>query len=324
MNIPTHHFAAEFSAVSESVADSVVYEGKVFQAGDYPDKAFAIDEMELAQKARAFQGVDLDLEHSSFKDVLGNRLGRLEAIWNHGADAIGRLRIPKWLHELAGGKLQTSLSFDRNKNIVGCALTLNPRITDAKVVAAFSLHSPLKEKPSMPTSLKDRLRVLFGSAPEALREAGIDPHELDSVEFADRKPEIDPSIQSQLAEFKATNDRLLATQLNIAATVFADDMVRNAKAVPAQHPHLVALYKAAALADGEGMVRFTDNGKVQQGVNLKALEDLFKDAQPHNLFSTQIPNADPTEDSNAPNPAMVERLRGATSLGLQTTKREGK
>jgi hypothetical protein len=129
--------SAEFSAVSDA-DELVVYEGKVFEAGEYPDKDFAIDEAELAFKASSFQGVDLDLEHSSFKDILGNRLGRLETVWSRGAEAIGRLRVPRWLHELAGGRLQTSLSFDRDKNIVGCALTLSPRIADAEVVAAFS------------------------------------------------------------------------------------------------------------------------------------------------------------------------------------------
>jgi hypothetical protein len=324
----------------------VVYEGKVFEAGDYPDKDFAIDEAELTASAQQFQGVDLDLEHSAFKDVLGNKLGRLEAVWNRGRDAIGRLRIPRWLHELAGGRLQTSLSFDRKKRIVGCALTLSPRIADAEVAAAFArftaepddphdLAAPngaaceaqsasssaaggtAKETDCM-TSLKDRLRVLFGKAPEAVHEAGIDPHELDRIEFTEPEPKPDPAIQAQLAEFKAANDRLIASQLNVAAAFFADEIVRSAKAVPAQREHLISLYKTAATVDGQGVIRFSEAGQIAEGPNLKALRDLFKDAQPHSLFSTQIRNADPNSDASTPDPAMVERLRGATSLGQQT------
>ena len=58
----------------------VVYEGKVFEAGDYPDKEFSISPDELQEKALSFTGVDLDLEHSQFRDLLGHRLGRLEKV----------------------------------------------------------------------------------------------------------------------------------------------------------------------------------------------------------------------------------------------------
>jgi hypothetical protein len=388
----------------------VPYEGKVFEAGQYPDKDFSMSEEELEERAVAFIGVDLDLEHSQFRDLLGHRLGRLEKIWRDGRDALGRLSIPRWLHELCGGRLQTSLTFDRGKNIVGCALTLSPRIPDAEIAAAFGAgfaraHEPAsgssvvgtlpeftcevlpspedlpnrssradspaapfpqendrnwagnaspveptspvpmrilmptriqggrqtrdfdtdtnKEIEPMPTSFKDRLRVLFSKAPEAVQEAGIDPEELDTT-FADGdKPvRLDPAIEAQLTEFKATNERLVASQLATCATLFADDVVRTAKAVPAQKQHLIALFKGAAIADGQGVVRFSDNGTIAEGANLTALRDLFKDALPHSLFTTQIPNADPNADSSTPDPAMVEKLRTATHLGRQTIKKE--
>ena len=170
----------------------------------------------------------------------------------------------------------------------------------------------------MPTSFKDRLRVLFGSAPEATQEAGIDPLELEKVEFNDVQAKVDPAILAQLTEFKATNDRLVVGQLNIAAAMFADEVMRSAKAVPAQRDHLISIYKTAAFADGKGLVQFTEAGQIAEGPNLKALRDLFNNAQPHSLFTTQIPNADPNADSNAPDLAMVERLRAATSLGQKT------
>ena len=109
-----------------------------------------------------------------------------------------------------------------------------------------------QEENIMSNSFKERLRVLFGRAPEALVEAGIDPRELELVEFQDAAPVVDPGIQAQLAEFRATNERLVAGQLNVAATLFADEVLRTAKAVPAQRGHLIALYKSAALADGSG------------------------------------------------------------------------
>jgi len=81
---------------------------------------------------------------------------------------------------------------------------------------------------------------------------------------------------------------------------------------------VIALFKAAATADGQGVIRFSESGHIAEGANLKALRDLFKDAQPHSLFTTQIANADPNGDSKSPDPAVVERLRAATSLGQAT------
>jgi len=426
----------------------VPYVGKVFEAGEYPDKAFAISPSELSESASGFGGVDLDLEHSEFRDLLGHRLGRLEKLWIDGRDAIGRLSVPRWLHELSGGRLQTSLTFDRAKRVVGCALTLSPRIRDAEVYAAFSVCNPVgvgdwgggvtrvgpeanpslricspvgasegaeldwevsagqvsgwepagvsggegfgfcvdgkKEIGFMATSLKERLKVLFRKAPLAVEEAGIDPGEIDSVEFGDGRavagyphpalsqgerefscvaqagqggsyphpalsegerefscvapagqggsyphPALsqgEREIGRQLAEFKATNDRLVAGQLHTCAALFADSVIREARAVPAQREQLVGLFKQAAIADGAGTIRFSTSGQVEEGANMKQLKELFRNAQPHTLFATEIPNADPN-DSHADkgaNKAVVDRLRKATSLGKATTQKEEK
>ena len=309
---------------SACIADGFVpYEGKVFEVGDYPDKAFAITEAELAERIDRFGGVDLDLEHSRFHDLLGHRLGRLVRIWLNGREAIGRLSIPRWLHDLCGGNLQTSLTFDSTKDIVGCALTLNPRIPDAQVAAAFTAFHQIPTEISM-RPLKDRLRSLFGKAPEAVAEAGIDPTELDRIEFAEPTPTLDPAIENQLAEFKATNDRLISGQLHTQATLFAEDLIRSAKAVPSQRDSLISLYRSAALADGKGTVRFAESGSLVDGANLSALRQLFSEAVPHTPFTTQIPNGDPNGDADGPDPKMIERLRGATPLGRQTLQKEAK
>jgi len=311
------------SPSASEVGGFVPYEGKVFEAGSYPDKAFSIGEEELATTIAGFQGVDLDLEHSPFHDLLGHRLGRLEHIWLSGREAFGRLAVPRWLHDLCGGRLQTSLTFDKNKKIIGCALTLNPRIPDAQVVAAFAaFHQPTKENFMRP--LKDRLRALFGKAPGAVAQAGIDPAELDQVEFIEPTPTIDPAIQQQLSEFKATNDRLISGQLQTHATLFADETIRSAKAVPSQRDALISLYRSAAMADGQGTVRFSEAGQVEEGPNLSALRTLFAQAVPHTLFHTQIQNGDPNGEAEGPDPRMIDRLRQATSLGRQTIQKEAK
>lgn len=357
---------ASFSATTETVGDQVIYTGKVFEAGSFPDKNFEISNEELAAKASVFGGVDLDLEHSPFTEVLGNKLGRLEKLWTDGATALGRISVPKWLHEISGGTLKTSLSFDTAKNIVGCALTMNPRIPDAQVAAAFANFASKRHsasdmadiqamhdltvsqgavcqreadfstttttasggaKGNTNMTLKEKLKALFAKSPEAMREAGLTEAELDTVEFnAPAAPAIDATVQAQLAEFKATNDRLIAGQVQTSATMFADQVIRESKAVPAQRDQLISLYRSAAIADGGGVVKFTDAGAIAEGANLSALRDLFKNAPKHSMFSTEIPNADPNESNGSPKevrPDMVQKLRGATSLGQQTKKGAG-
>lgn len=52
--------------------------GKIFECGDYPDKAFSLTEEEATAAAAAFTPVPLDLEH--LPTVLDGKLGRLVSV----------------------------------------------------------------------------------------------------------------------------------------------------------------------------------------------------------------------------------------------------
>lgn len=112
----------------------------IFRAGTYPDKFFSITPEELRRAVKNFRPVDLDLEHKP--TVLNGRLGRLSTVqlskdgWTIG----GAAEIPKWLDEtLPPDERRLSVVFDRKtKNIIGCSLVRNPRVSDARLMAAFA------------------------------------------------------------------------------------------------------------------------------------------------------------------------------------------
>lgn len=56
-----------------------------------------------------------------------------------GTELFGKVSIPKWLHKLHPDGIKTSLTWSRdNKRIIGNALVLNPRVSDAQIAAAFT------------------------------------------------------------------------------------------------------------------------------------------------------------------------------------------
>lgn len=190
---------------------NVLLSGKVFEVGNYPDRGFAIDEGEMDQAICAFSPVANDLEHSRLKDVLGNSLGELRRLWRVGKEVFGELEVPKWLLDLAGRTLKVSLAFDKNKRVVGNALTLHPRIADAEVIEAFSVRERSGAK-AMPTFL-DRLISLFGR------------HEQQDVSSS--------SKENALA----------------MASAFAEAAVHAKKFLPVDRPYLEKAFQAAIIVD---------------------------------------------------------------------------
>lgn len=136
----TFTFSGSSFAVDSRAPDGdgfVIREGKVFELGSWADKGFSLDESEADAAIAAFTPPSNDLEHRS--TILDGKLGTLESIRRNGSEIIGRVRIPKWLDAIQGDKpIGVSLAWDAAKKVVGNALTLNPRITDAQVVAAFT------------------------------------------------------------------------------------------------------------------------------------------------------------------------------------------
>ncbi len=133
----------ELAATGEQQGASVVRRGKLFRAGDYPDKQFAMTADELALAVAAFQPVPLDSEHR--ESVFDGHLGEVEAIelCDNGASLCGAVRIPDWLDRLFPNMpIPVSTTWDRaTKQLTGLALAKHPRVSDAAILAAFAQHN---------------------------------------------------------------------------------------------------------------------------------------------------------------------------------------
>src|SRR6185437_2092659 len=155
--------------------DVVIRRGPIFRSGEYPDKNFSLNQDELKEAVNRFKDpIPLDSEHghSIFDGKLGHLI-KVEA-FEDGDQIMGVVAVPKWLDPIlmgAGGKV--SAAFDRaTKKLVGLALTINPRVSDAALMAAFSVDQAMKGEIN-----KDELVSMADKADEksAKKSKKVDP-----------------------------------------------------------------------------------------------------------------------------------------------------
>lgn len=125
--------------------------GKIFEAGEYPKKNFAIDEQEFDRAIANFKPSYGDLEH--MPTILNGKVGVLRQVWRDGRTLFGAADVPEWLdRELADTEASVSCAWDRGtKNLSGWGWVLDPAIPDASLrpeqalveqLAAFALEKP--------------------------------------------------------------------------------------------------------------------------------------------------------------------------------------
>lgn len=120
---------------------SVIRTGKIFEAGVWPDKNFALSEAEMDSAIEKFSPINLNDDHDPFS-IFNGFLGSLQEIWRVGKDLFGRIVIPEWLDKIIrpGEPLKVSTEWNSDKELVGLAVTGFPRIEDAAMFAAFTNH----------------------------------------------------------------------------------------------------------------------------------------------------------------------------------------
>lgn len=132
----------EFSLnTKEYTADGyVIRRGKIFQAGEYPDKKISISPEELLAASSDFRPAPLNLEHIT--TPFDGKLGTLSSInvSKDGTELFGEIKLRKCVDEALGDDpLKVSCEWSRSdKKITGLALTTKPRVKDAVLMSAFS------------------------------------------------------------------------------------------------------------------------------------------------------------------------------------------
>lgn len=155
-------------------SDVVLRRGLIFRAGVYQDKDFSLTTKELRRIAKDFSDpIAIDSEHE--RSIFDGKLGKLVSVEasKDGSELHGLVAVPKWLDPIlmqAGGKV--SAAFDRiTKKLVGLALTINPRVSDAALMAAFSVDQAAHGD----VSVKEVIELADDSDVEMAKKAATPP-----------------------------------------------------------------------------------------------------------------------------------------------------
>lgn len=316
---------ATFSLTNDGDGDNgdVLYSGKIFEAGDFPDKGIKVTDDDLENAVSSFASpVNGDYEHVD--GPLKNQLGKLVSISRSGSELFGVYSMPKWLHEKTGGKMKVSVAIDRaKKTISGIGLTLNPRIADAELVAAFtatlrSEDSETERTGKKKMNLLQKLAAFFSGLTEAERDA-IANDKVDPANFA---APISPTAELKPVEPTVVVKFSNAAAITAAAGVFADKAIAADKATPAERDSLVALYSNAATAEFSDAAEFSESGST--GLLASVIASI--EARPALNLQTEIIKGQSTFSGNPESPtgefteARRKELLSATELGRQALK----
>lgn len=335
---------AQFATV-RVVGDSVLKRGKIFQAGDYPDKGVNITVDDLRRGAPKFTPCHINSEH--WPSVFDGKLGELIAVDIQDDGAVfGTTLVPKALDDLLGGDpipVSIELSPDPDRAIIGLALAKNPRVTDAAIFAAFSMTPPKPKDDPKPMSLKQRIIDLFAKSVADL------PDDL-TTPFADAKPEPTEALrvemaararlEAELATMKAESEARIAAERNAAitaqaaqlettATEFARALATDRRILPGQIESVAKQYTLAVKADAGTGAMFSAEGKVVEGEAVASLRAMFAAQPQHRLTIDEMGgaafkalNGDKAGDEGV-SEERKNSLMGKSSLGRQAMKMKG-
>jgi hypothetical protein len=307
-------------------ADVVLYpNSKLFEAGDYPDKRFAMTPEDLWAAVEQFDApVPVDLEHTP--TVLDGALGEVRdlRLSPDGTELFGAVAIPAWLDGLLGPEdRKVSCEWDREARALRrLALVKSPRITDAALMAAFSDYRRKRDSAGdreggRKSRFRDMVMRWLGLGmpeefdPDGRTEGSIEP----AAEFA---------RDSEVAGLRRKLERMEQERLAADAAAFADGEISARRAVPAERDRIAALYLQAARDDRAqpAVVRFGDCGF---GGRVEALRAAFACRQPHPLLDALLTSegegralANMAETTSANNPRAVSAARRRELLGKTT------
>lgn len=301
----------------------------LFEAGDYPDRAFSLTPEELASAVDAFSPCPLDLGHRN--TVLDGKLGSLEAVHSlDGQELCGAVRIPVWLNDVMGDEpLPVSCEWDRaTKRLTKLALVTEPRVPQAALMSAYAAFAGRRHSAAdaddmqqihdiatrqgaecaakmsahpgttpaseggmrrRTMSLKSRWLEFWGGVPE--EEFGPSPAAAEQPGKAEMSATPPPPPPDpRVAELEKALATERAHRIATQAAAFADGEIAAGRAYPAERMAMVASFAQAA-QDDEATAAVVTFGEGQQGSRMDALKAMFAARPKHGLTEEQMPAA---------------------------------
>ena len=116
-----------------------LYEAKIFETGEYPDKDFSLTDSQADEAILDFRPVGLDSQHG--ESPFDGKLGTLLDVKRVGKELFGTVAIPEPVDKILDHPARRKLSatWDKvSKKIVGLAMVKHPRVADAAFSVAFA------------------------------------------------------------------------------------------------------------------------------------------------------------------------------------------
>lgn len=232
----------------------VVREGKVFEAGEYPDKELTVTTDDLVAAVAGFAPVPVDLEH--VPTLLDGKLGELRAVRvaDDGKTLLGSVALPRWLSDALGSEpVKVSTTWDRvTKKLLGLALVRHPRVSDAALMSAYATFVAASQPPTVEQEMsmdenrfKRFWRWLSGEGEEAAFALGEETAETPAPFLPPPAPATDPEVAALRAALAAER----ASRIQAEAVAFADGEIAAQRAYPAEREVMIAAYAQAAQED---------------------------------------------------------------------------
>lgn len=296
---------ATFTATNFSDAGDgyVEWEGPIWEAGDYPDKKVKADENAIASLVKSFntEGYGVNFGHTDdnvlthTKAANGelvplppkeNKVGYVASVRGEGKTLFGKVRFKKWFCEEVGGEVACSAElYPDPYEFAGLGITLKPRVSKARLVAAFSA-SEEAPKPMNDTLTKEdvgfiqKLKALFSGG------GGASEHPT-ATENTQLRAELD-QVKAELAKFSTEQgSKTEADRIRANAVAFADGLISTNKAIPSERDFIVSQFEAAARSQ---VVVFSDAGALNESPALKELKSYFEGRTPHFFTQAVVPN----------------------------------
>lgn len=292
-------FDASVAFAASDDAEWVAYEGVLFEAGEYPDKGIPrVDDAYLDALVGSFTAQDVNINHqdSPITSRLDGKkrakqVARWSSVYRDGAQIKGRIDIAKWMHDNLldpGESLGVSVEIDTNaKRFTGIAFTNSPRISSAKIEAAYAKFAASENPRKGGTmGIRERLKALFSKTEEEIEQMAS---ELEGA--PPTQPRFSTGGSDELSkQLEAERARALAAEagrLTDRASAFADAHIKVGRFAPEKKPEIMAVFQAAVSADAAGKAMFGDDGALIEGPAVKAL----------NAVIDSIPEKTPTGES---------------------------
>jgi hypothetical protein len=332
--------------------DFVIVRGKIFHAGDFPDKQFAISPDELASVVQGFKPVPVDYSH--VEGPLDGKLGELRSVSlaDNGTDLMGEVAIPKWLDKALGDTARkVSCTWNRaTKQLEKLALVNNPRITDAVLYGFFMADQEEKIKEdaefvgkrnsaadhSTIQKIHDHTASLGAKCSGENVEYSSDPpnqtnsinKELPKIMTTDNTIDFKDSAEfkaqaSQIEQMKAELEQMKVAARHSLAVQTVKDLIVGKKAVVAEEANLVAAFEKALQDDARYPEKVTF-GQGQEGSRFDVLKAVYEARPAHALFGEQVPvggqvlYSGTSDRKDEPNQDRIISLKKHTQLGAAT------